>query len=78
VPATSLPEVERRSRGKPAGLGGLAAGDIIVSFGGRAVTDLYSYTDALYAHKPGDQVEVTYLRGGQRHTTMVTLTKRGQ
>jgi len=64
--------------GSPAGLGGLLAGDIIVSFGGRVVTDLYSYTDALYAHKPGDHVDVTYLRGGQRHTTMVTLTKRGQ
>lgn len=64
--------------GSPAGSGGLLAGDIIVSFGGKAVTDLYSYTDALYAHKPGDQVDVVYLRGGQRHTTMVTLTKRGQ
>jgi aminopeptidase YwaD len=64
--------------GSPAALGGLEAGDVIVSFGGRAVTDLYSYTDALYAHKPGDEVSVTYLRRGVRRTKNVTLGKRGQ
>jgi hypothetical protein len=64
--------------GSPAALGGLEAGDVIVSFGGRAVTDLYSYTDALYAYKPGDEVSVTYLRRGVRRTTNVTLGKRGQ
>jgi putative serine protease PepD len=51
---------------------------VIVRFGGREVKDLYSYSDALYAHKPGDQVEVVYLRGGQRRTTTVTLGTRGQ
>jgi len=64
--------------GSPAALSGLEAGDVIVTFGGRAVTDLYSYTDALYAHKPGDKVSVAYLRGGERRTTSVTLGKRGQ
>jgi aminopeptidase YwaD len=64
--------------GSPAAIGGLEAGDVIVSFGGKPVTDLYSYTDALYAHKPGEKVSVAYLRGGERRTTMVTLGKRGQ
>ena len=64
--------------GSPADKGGLAAGDVIVQFGGREVKDLYTYSDALYAHKPGDQVEVVYLRGGQRRTTTVTLGTRGQ
>jgi hypothetical protein len=64
--------------GSPADKGGLAAGDVIVQFGGREVKDLYSYTDALYAHKPGDEVEVVYLRAGTRHTTTVTLGMRGQ
>jgi aminopeptidase YwaD len=63
--------------GSPAELGGLAAGDIIVEFGGVPVTDLNSYSAALCAHKPGDVVSVVYLRGGQRRTTMVTLGKRG-
>jgi hypothetical protein len=64
--------------GSPADKGGLAAGDVIVQFAGREVKDLYSYSDALYAHKPGDEVEVVYLRGGQRRTTTVTLGTRGQ
>jgi aminopeptidase YwaD len=63
--------------GSPAEVGGLAAGDIIVEFGGALVTDLNSYSAALYAHKPGDVVSVVYLRGGQRRTTSVTLGKRG-
>ena len=64
--------------GSPADNGGLKAGDIIVEFGGKAVTDLYTYTDALYAHQPGEKVSITYLRAGERHTTAVTLGKRGQ
>ena len=63
--------------GSPAELGGLAAGDVIVEFGGAVVTDLASYSAALYAHKPGDVVAVVFLRGGQRRTTAVTLGKRG-
>jgi hypothetical protein len=63
--------------GSPADRGGLRAGDVIVVFGGREVKDLYSYTDALYAHRPGDTVAVAYLRNGARHTTTVTLGKRG-
>ena len=64
--------------GSPAEKGGLAAGDVIVRFAGRDVKDLYTYSEALYAHKPGDEVEVVYLRGGERRTTRVTLGTRGQ
>ncbi|MFL5608263.1 MAG: M28 family peptidase [Gemmatimonadaceae bacterium] len=64
--------------GSPADLGGLRAGDVIVVFGGREVKDLYSYTDALYANKPGDKVEVVFLRNGIRQSTSVTLGRRGQ
>jgi hypothetical protein len=62
----------------PADKGGLKAGDVIVQFGGRNVKDLYTYSDALYAHQPGDAVDVVYLRGGERRTTTVTLGTRGQ
>ncbi|MFL5617379.1 MAG: M28 family peptidase [Gemmatimonadaceae bacterium] len=64
--------------GSPADKGGLAAGDVIVEFGGREVKDLYTYSDALYTHKPGEEVDVVYLRGGVRRTTKVTLGTRGQ
>jgi aminopeptidase YwaD len=59
--------------GSPADKGGLKAGDVIVLFGGREVGDLYTYSDALYAHHPGEEVEVVYVRGGTQHSTTVTL-----
>jgi hypothetical protein len=61
----------------PADKGGLKTGDVIVEFGGRAVKDLYSYTDALYAHKPGDVVKIVVMRDGKRVELNVTLGKRG-
>ena len=64
--------------GSPADVGGLKAGDVIVEFGGKVVKDLYSYSDALYAHQPGDKVAVVYLRNGERRTTTITLGARGQ
>jgi Peptidase family M28/PDZ domain len=70
--------------GSPADVGGLRAGDVIVQFGDKAVTDLYSYTDALYAHKPGDVVSVVVLRRAsagaapERLTLSVTLGRRGE
>ena len=64
--------------GSPADKSGLLAGDVIVLFGGREVKDLYSYSEALYAYKPGDEVEVVYLRGGDRHSTTVTLGARAR
>ena len=62
--------------GSPADKGGLKAGDVIVTFGGREVEGLYTYSDALYAHHAGDEVEVVYLRGGAQHSTTVTLGLR--
>ncbi|MEO8193460.1 MAG: M28 family peptidase [Gemmatimonadales bacterium] len=63
--------------GSPAEKGGLVADDIIVEFGGAAVSDLQSYSDALYSHKPGEVVKVVFLRGGKRMETTVTLGTRG-
>jgi len=63
--------------GSPAEQGGLKAGDVIVEFGGVAVTDLQSYSDALYSHKPGEQVKVVVLRDDKRTELTVTLGTRG-
>jgi aminopeptidase YwaD len=63
--------------GSPADLGGLKAGDVIVELGGVAVKDLYSYSDALYSHKPGDVVKIVVLRGSERLELSVTLGRRG-
>lgn len=63
--------------GSPADVGGLKAGDVIVEFDGKPVKDLFEYSNALYAHKPGDEVGIVVLRGGQRVTLHVKLGKRG-
>lgn len=63
--------------GSPADLGGLKAGDVIVVFDGKPVKDLYEYSNALYARKPGDEVDVVVLRDGRRMTVHVKLGKRG-
>jgi aminopeptidase YwaD len=62
--------------GSPADQAGLLAGDIVVEFGGKVVTDLQGFSDALYSHKPGDEVSVTILRKGERKEFMVKLGKR--
>jgi len=63
--------------GSPADSGGLKAGDIVVELAGKPVKDLYSYSEALYAQKPGDSVKIVYIRDGKRNETTVTLGKRG-
>jgi S1-C subfamily serine protease len=50
---------------------------VIVELDGKPIKDLYSYSDALYAHKPGDEVTIVLVRDGQRLTRRVTLGKRG-
>ena len=61
----------------PADKAGLKAGDIIIEFAGKPVKDLYAYTDALYAQKPGDTVDIVVLRGTERVSVKVTLGRRG-
>ncbi|HYA18497.1 MAG TPA: M28 family peptidase [Bryobacteraceae bacterium] len=62
--------------GSPAALGGLKAGDILTKFGSDQIKNLYDFTYALRAHKPGDEVEVQVLRDGRPITTHVKLTER--
>jgi aminopeptidase YwaD len=64
--------------GSPADLAGLRGGDVIVVLDGVAVRDLYSYSGALYAHRPGDIVTVGYLRDGKPYSATVTLGVRGR
>ncbi len=62
--------------GSPAALAGLKGGDILVKFGSADIRNLYDFTYALRAHKPGDEVEVEVLRGDQRVRANVKLTQR--
>ena len=60
----------------PAAKAGLKAGDILVEFAGKEIKNLYDFTYALRAHKPGETVKVTVLRGGERLSVNVTLEQR--
>jgi S1-C subfamily serine protease len=62
--------------GSPADSAGLKAGDIIVEFGGVEVTDIQTYSDALYSRRPGDEVDVVVLRGTERVKLRVRLGSR--
>jgi serine protease DegQ len=65
--------VQSVTAGSPAGRAGLRAGDVIVEMGGepiRTVEDLYS---AIRSRDPGEGVEVTFVRDGERRTVEVTL-----
>ena len=53
-----------------------AEGSCLVKFGDTDIGNLYDFTYALRAHKPGDEVEVEVLRGGQTVTAKVLLTER--
>jgi hypothetical protein len=64
--------------GSPGDKAGLRAGDVVVELAGKPVTDLYTYTDALYGSAPGDVVRIVVLRDGQRLTLEATLGSRGQ
>lgn len=62
--------------GSPADAAGIRAGDIVLTIGAHDVADLQAMTDALRAHKPGDEVDVQVLRDGTRMTVRVTLGSR--
>ncbi|MGH9816849.1 MAG: M20/M25/M40 family metallo-hydrolase, partial [Candidatus Acidiferrales bacterium] len=62
--------------GSPAAQAGLKGGDILVEFAGKPIKNLYDFTYALRAHKPGEIVAVTVLRAGGRHSVNVTLAQR--
>ena len=64
--------------GSPADKGGLKAGDVIVELAGKSVKDLYEYTDALYANKPGQAITIVVLRDGVRVPLTVVLGERGR
>jgi hypothetical protein len=62
--------------GTPADKAGLKSGDILIEFDGKEIGNLYDFTYALQAHKPGDSVLVKVLRGSQTIEAKVLLTER--
>ena len=64
------------TEGSPAAGGGLARGDVLIGLGDYEVGDLQAFTDALAAHRPGDEIVLRYLRDGEKHEATVRLGDR--
>ncbi|SDY31719.1 S1C family serine protease [Salimicrobium album] len=65
------------SEGSPAIKAGLEAMDVITQLDGNKVTDIIELRQYLYREKgPGDEMEVTYYRDGEKNTTTVTLASQ--
>ena len=60
----------------PAAAAALQRDDIITALGGAATPTVEALKDALAAHAPGDEVDLTYLRDGVSATVSVTLGER--
>jgi S1-C subfamily serine protease len=60
----------------PADQAGVQEGDVIVSIDGDDITEANPFIDVLFAHKPGDTVEVVIQRGDSQQTLQVTLAER--
>ena len=59
--------------GGPADHAGLQRDDIILSIDGKEINSVSEIRAEINAHKVGDKVKVTYVRGGTSHTVEVTL-----
>jgi S1-C subfamily serine protease len=66
------------TKGSPADEAGLKGGDLIVEFDGKTISNLYDFTYALRAKKPGDVVRLKYRRAGQEFSSQATLRSRAQ
>jgi len=64
------------SEGSPAQLAGLQGGDIIISFGGKKISNIYDFTYALGDFVPGDVVDVIVKRGEEQITFQVKLASK--
>ncbi len=59
------------SAGGPAARAGLQAGDVVVRFGSTPVKSVRDYMVGLEQARPGEEIEVEYLRGAELRTTKV-------
>lgn len=63
--------------GSPAYRAGIRRGDIMLSCDGMEINTQEDLFNRIYSRRPGDEVEIVYLRKGARKTVKVTLAERG-
>lgn len=71
-------EIAQVNEGSAGAEAGLQEGDVVTHVGDRVVTDATSLIAAVRSHRPGDDIELTYVRDGQEHTATVTLGSDAQ
>ena len=63
-------------RGTPAAKAGLKAGDVITRLGDAQIGGANDLSAVIDSKKPGDKLQVTYVRSGKTHTITLTLGTR--
>jgi putative serine protease PepD len=66
-------EIQQVTSGSAAGDAGLKAGDVITRIDDHPITDSDSLIATIRAYRPGQEVQVTYDRGGKSETTRLKL-----
>ncbi len=61
------------ANGGPADKAGIRKDDILVQIGDIPIDETHSYLNALFQYKPGDQITIQLMRGGQQLSQQVTL-----
>ena len=69
-------QVENVANGSPAAGAGIQAGDVITAVDGTAVSSPADLAQQVRSHQPGDQVTITYTRGGNSTDAPVQLGDR--
>jgi S1-C subfamily serine protease len=66
-------QVEGVEDNSPAARAGLTAGDVVTSMGGQPVNSMSDLEAIVTEDRPGDRVEITYIRDDEARTAEVTL-----
>ncbi|MGZ3838918.1 MAG: PDZ domain-containing protein [Flavisolibacter sp.] len=67
--------IESVTKGSAAEKGGLKKDDIITAIDDKRIETADEVTEVIHGHKPGDEVEIKYLRDGKEQKTKVELGK---
>ena len=72
-PMTQGAQIQSVERGGAADKAGLAKGDVITKVDDQVIEDSESLIATIRGHRPGDDVQITYLRNGDSRTTSADL-----
>jgi serine protease Do len=68
-------EIQSVNKGSAAEKAGLKKGDILTKIGDKKIESTDDVTEAIHSHKPGDKVDISYLRDGKEQKATAELGK---